>query len=86
MNVLSSIVCNSIITLDKPRQEHSNLAIIQRAKLKGAHKHSKSLLFVTQMQILTRMDKIVIKDYNHMTTMNGNVKLTYLLPKKIAKS
>ena len=34
------------------------------------------------MEILTRMDKIVIVDYYHMTTMNENVncmKLIYLL-------
>ena len=34
------------------------------------------------MQILTRMDKVVLKDYYHMTTMDENVnwlKLTHLL-------
>ena len=36
------------------------------------------------METLTRMDKVVIKDYYHTTTMNENVnemKLTHLLSK-----
>ena len=49
----------------KQRQEHKKLATLQSAKLKGAHECSMSLHFVTprtQMQTLTRMDKVVIKD------------------------
>ena len=39
----SSIACNSTVASNKQRQEKNNLATIQRAKLKGAHEHSKSL-------------------------------------------
>ena len=37
LKVFSSIACNSIIASNKQRQQHSDLATIQRAKLKGAH-------------------------------------------------
>ena len=42
----STIVCNSMIILNKQRQELNNLVTIQRVKLEGAHKRSKSLEFV----------------------------------------
>ena len=35
-----------MIALHKQRQKHNNLATIQRVKLEGAHKRSKSLEFV----------------------------------------
>ena len=72
----SSIACNSTIASNKQRQEHINLATIQRAYHKGAHDRFKNLLFVkprTQMQTLTRMDKVLVKDYYHMTTMDENM-------------
>ena len=84
-----SIACNSTIASNKQRQEHNNLATMRRAKLKGARKHSKSLQIQkpwTQMQTLTRMNKAVIKDYYHMTTMYENVnwmEVTHLLLKQI---
>ena len=37
------IACNSMIASSKQRQEHKNLATIQRAILKGAHEHYESL-------------------------------------------
>jgi hypothetical protein len=55
-----------MIALNKERQNHDNLAMFQRAKLKGAHEHSKSLQSIksrTQMQTLTIMHKVVIEDY-----------------------
>ena len=40
------MACNSMIASNKQRQEHNNLATIQRPKLKGVHEHSQSLDFV----------------------------------------
>ena len=65
----------STITSNKENQEHNNLATIQGTKLMGAHECSKSLHFFkpkTQMQALTRMDKVVIKDYYHMSLIKWN--------------
>ena len=45
-----------MITSNKQRPEHNNLATIQREKLEQAHEYSKSFQFVkhgTQMQTLT---------------------------------
>ena len=54
--------------------EHINLATTWRAKLKGAHEHSRRLKFAkTHMQSIPSMDMIVIEDYYHMTTMDENV-------------
>ena len=59
------------------RQKYSNLGTIWGAKVKGAYEHSKSLQFAkhldTKMQTLTRMDKVVIEDYYHMTVGDENV-------------
>ena len=46
LNMFSSIACNLTIASNQQRQEHNNLAIIWRAKLKRAHEHFKSLQFV----------------------------------------
>jgi hypothetical protein len=46
LNIFISIACNSMIAPRKQRQEHNNLAAIQRAKLKVAYDYSKSLEFV----------------------------------------
>ena len=48
-----------MIASNKQRQEHDNLAIMWRAKLKGAHEHSKEPLACprTQMWSLTIMHK-----------------------------
>ena len=76
LNKFSFIACNSTIPSNKQRQEHNNLVAIQKTKLKGAHECSKNLQFVkprTQMQTLTKMDKVVIKDYYDMTIMKENV-------------
>ena len=87
IDLFSFVGCNSIIVSSKQRQEHNNLATIQRANLKAAHERHKSLKFVklrTQMQTLTRMSKVVIEDYHHMTTMDEIVnwmKPIYLLSK-----
>ena len=65
-----------MIASSKQRQEHNNLTTIQREKLKGVHEHSMSLqLQKTQNQnaTLTRMDKVVIENYYHMTIMDENV-------------
>ena len=43
---LSFIACNSMIASNKQSQKHNNLATIWRAKLNGAHEHSKYLHFV----------------------------------------
>ena len=43
MNIFSFIACNLMIASNKQRQEHNNLAIMWRAKLKGAHVHFKNL-------------------------------------------
>ena len=87
----SSIAFKSTIASNKQRQKHNNLASIESANLKGAHERSKSLQFVkprTQMHILTRMNKVVIEDFYHMTTMDEDVnwmKLTHLLWEQIFK-
>ena len=68
------MTCNSMIASNKQRQEHKNLATIQREKLKGAwalQEHVASP--ITQLQTLTRMNKGVIEDYYQMTIMNENV-------------
>ena len=59
-----------MIASSKQRQEHHYLATSHRSKLKGAHeeppickKHK------THMRTPTRMDKVVIEDYYHVTTM-----------------
>ena len=76
-----------MIALNKQRQEHNKFSTIQKGKIKGAHEHSNNLEFVkprTQMQTPIRMDKVVIKDYYHMTTMDENVnwmELTHMLSK-----
>ena len=52
-----------MITCNEQRQEHKNLATVQRAKLKGADEFSTSLSFrnlETQLKILKRMDTIVV--------------------------
>ena len=62
-----------MIAPDKQWQEHNNLATIQRGKLKVAHERCKSLEFVTpksQMQTLKKVDKTIIEDFDHMTTMD----------------
>ena len=46
IKVFSSIACNSMIALNKQRQDPKNLATTQREKFKGAHECSKSLEFV----------------------------------------
>ena len=87
----SSIACNSTTASNKQRQEHNILNTIPRAKLKEAYEHSKSLQFVKhriQTQILTRMDKVVIEKYYHMTTMDKHLKcmkLTHVLSKFFSK-
>ena len=43
LNIFSSIAHNSTIASYKQSQRHNNLVTIRRAKLKGAHKHSKSI-------------------------------------------
>ena len=85
LDVFPFIGCNSMITSNKQRQEHNNLATIRRQKFKGAYERSKSLQFIkhgTKMQTLTRMDKVVINDYYHMTTLDeimNLMTLTHLL-------
>ena len=62
-----------MIASKKQRQEHNILAWMYGAILKGTHECFKHLMGKkekTQMQTLTRMDKVVIEDYNHMTN-NG---------------
>jgi hypothetical protein len=69
VNELFSIDSISTIT-SKKEKEHNNLATIQGTKLMGTHECSKNFHFLkptTQMQALTRMDKVVIKDYYHMS-------------------
>jgi hypothetical protein len=59
------IAFNSIIASNKQRQDHNNLATIQRGKIKRAHERSKSIQFVEpriQMPTLTGIDKIGIED------------------------
>ena len=90
LNICSSIACNTTIASNKQKQEPTNLTLVCRAQLKEAHEHLKSLVDKkknkfktrTQMQTLTRMDRVVIKNYYHITTMDENVcwmKLTHLL-------
>ena len=43
LDVSSSIASNSMVASNKQRHQHNNLATIRRQKLKGAHKHSKSM-------------------------------------------
>ena len=61
-----------MIASNKQRQEHNNLGTIWRAKLKGADEALQEPLPCprTQTQTLTRMDKEVIEDFYHMTTMD----------------
>jgi hypothetical protein len=62
-----------MIASNKQIQEYNELTTIQRAQHNEAHERSKNLLFVrpqTQMQILTKMGKVVIKDYYHMIIMD----------------
>ena len=76
---------NSTNTSNKQRQEHNSLALICGAKtqenpwaLQEPHGYNPK----SQMQTLTRLDKVVIEDYYHMTIINENVyymKLAHLL-------
>ena len=73
LNIFFIHTCNLTVASNKQRKNHTNLIAIQKEKLKGAHERSKSLQFGKpriQMQTLTRMDKVVIADHYHMTTMN----------------
>ena len=60
---------------NKQRQEHNILALICGEKLKGTMSTSRAscVKSKTQMQILTRMDKVDIEDYYHVTIINKNV-------------
>ena len=46
LSIVSSITCNSKITLGKQGQEHNNLSTIHKEKVKGAHECPMSLQFV----------------------------------------
>ena len=46
LNIISYIGFYSMIASNKQRQEHNNLAIIQREKLKGINERPKNLQFV----------------------------------------
>ena len=87
LNIFSSEECNSMVASNKQRQEHNNLATIQRlaSKTQGSPWALQEPLacLKTQMPTLTRMDKEVIEDYYQMTTLNENVnwmKQTHWLP------
>ena len=59
-----------MIASNKQRQEHNVLAWMYGAILKGTHECFKRLMgkkSKTEMPTLTRIDKVVIEDYNHMT-------------------
>ena len=61
LNIFPFIARNLTFASNKQRQERNILATSQRGKPMGAYGRSKSLQFVkpqTQMQTLTRMDKV----------------------------
>jgi hypothetical protein len=71
LNKFSLIACNSTIPSDKQGQEHKNLVAIQKNKTEGSPWVLQKP--PTQMQTLTKVDKVLIKDNYNMTIMEENV-------------
>ena len=67
-----------MIALNIQRLEHNNLATIWRENPWVVQEPPVCKNLETQMQTLTRMDMVVMKDNYHMTTMDENVKWTTL--------
>ena len=73
--------------IKQTKKKSNNIATIKREKLKGDWALQEPLACpITQMQTLTRMDKVVIEDYYGMTSVDENVnemKLTHVLLKNL---
>ena len=79
----SFIACNSMLASNTQRHEHNNLTTNLEIKTQGSPWALQEPLACPRIQMwfLTRMEKGVIKDVYHMTTMNECdwIKLTILL-------